>query len=91
MATYYIIAASPKGASSHINSKFKIWQNDDNGAWNMIGWKDITDVAQLIRAGHTVRTGKIVNNQMHGGAAVEIELRIAKNDSNYKISDMPDK
>jgi hypothetical protein len=24
------------------------------------------------------------------GAAVEIELRIAKNDTEYKISDMPD-
>ncbi len=41
-------------------------------------------------AGHEVRTGKIIDNSMNTGAAVEVELRIAKNVTNYKISDMPD-
>ena len=43
-----------------------------------------------MRAGHEVRTGKIIDKRLDSGAAVEIELRITKNDTNYKISDMPD-
>ena len=91
MAEYRIVAARPKNASNHLNSQFKLYKlNGKNDGWDLIGWKPIGEVSDLMRAGHEVRTGKIVNNSMNDGAAVEVELRIAKNDTIYKISDMPD-
>lgn len=48
------------------------------------------DVSALIKGGNEVRTGKIEGDKMQNGAAVELELRIAKNETNYKVSDMPD-
>ena len=89
MASYRIVGARPKNASNHVNSQFDLWELNNN-KWKNIGWKSIDEVSGLMRSGHEVLTGKIVNNTMWSGAAVEVELRIAKNDTNYKISDMPD-
>lgn len=91
MAKYRIVAARPKNASNHLNSQFKMFEWDGNEkTWKSVGWKSISDVSNLMRGGHEILTGAIVDNKMKDGAAVEIELRIAKNDTNYKISDMPD-
>jgi hypothetical protein len=88
MAKYRIVAARPKNASSHINSRFKMYQLNEK--WDEIGWKSIGEVTDLMQAGHEVLTGKVVGNKMESGAPVEVELRITKNDTPFKISDMPD-
>ncbi len=58
------------------------------------GWKTIHDVSAYLKAGNEVLTGKVTQTgdkgTMTDGAAVELELRIAKNDTKFKISDMPD-
>lgn len=91
MAQYRIVAARPKNASNHLNSQFKLYNYDDKEkTWKLAGWKSISEVSNLLQAGNEVCTGKIVGGKMSSGAVVELELRIAKNDTNYKISDMPD-
>ncbi|TCQ02677.1 hypothetical protein C8J34_11641 [Rhizobium sp. PP-F2F-G36] len=91
MAKYRIISARPKNADHHLNSQFKLYVLDEKkNSWSSFGWKSISDVSDLLQAGHEVRTGKIVNDKMSTGAPVELELRIAKNDTKYKLSDMPD-
>jgi hypothetical protein len=91
MEKYRIVAARPKSASNHLNSQFKLFRYDgENSIWSFAGWKSIGDVSDLLRSGHEVRTGKITDGKMSHGAAVELELRIAKNGTVYKIGDMPD-
>jgi hypothetical protein len=91
MAKYRIVAARPKGATNHLNSEFKMYKfNEEKATWQTAGWKTIHDVSILLKAGNEVRTGKVEAGEMHSGAAVELELRISKNDTKYKISDMPD-
>jgi hypothetical protein len=91
MARYSIVAARPKNASHHLNSQFKLYKFDEKeGGWSPDGWRSIAQVSDLMRDGHEMRTGKIVKEELFDGAAVELELRIAKNDTNYKISEMPD-
>jgi hypothetical protein len=48
-------------------------------------------IAALLEAGHEVLTAKRGKNGIATGAAVEPELRISRNESAYKISEMPDK
>lgn len=96
---YAIVSAAPKNAESHLNSKFKIYEKDAPDSWTKIGWKSIHDISDLIRNGHEVFTGKIVKSEpgsknsylMSLGAKVEMVLRISKDETNYKISEMPDK
>ena len=91
MANYRIVAARPKNKSNHINSSFKTYKYDEQKeSWSPDGWKSISQIGDLMRAGHEVCTGKVVGGSMKTGAAVELELRIAKNGSDYKISEMPD-
>ena len=91
MAKYRIVSATPKKASNHLHATFKLYKLDEQrDVWTQTGWRSIHDVSDLIRAGHEVRTGKVAGGKMNSGAAVELELRIAKNDTNYKISEMPD-
>ncbi|HEX7858497.1 MULTISPECIES: hypothetical protein [Pseudomonadota] len=92
MTKYRIVAARPKNSDNHLKSEFKLYRlNEEKNEWNSVGWKSIGDVSSLIHSGNEVRTGKIVDGSMSSGAPVEVELRIAKNDTKYKISDMPDK
>lgn len=91
MARYRIVAARPKGAADHLNSQFKLWEFDaKQNQWTLSGWKTIYEVGALLQAGHEVRTGRVAGGKMESGEAVELELRIAKNGTVYKISDMPD-
>jgi hypothetical protein len=55
------------------------------------GWKRSAEIAALLDAGNEVLTAKENESTISTGAAVELELRIAKNESKFKISDMPDK
>lgn len=91
MGKYRIVAARPKEASNHLNSQFKLWELDEKAkTWGVMGWKSIGEVNNLMQAGHDVRTGKIIGTKMSSGAAVELELRIAKNNTKYKLSEMPE-
>ena len=91
MSKYRIVSARPKNANGHLNSQFKMYMMDEKiGSWTLNGWKSIADVNNLLQDGHEVLTGKVTNGKMSSGAAVELELRIAKNDTKYKINDMPE-
>ncbi len=91
MAQYCIVAARPKNAINHLNSQFELYRFDTKtDQWEHVGWRTTFEVSDLLQAGHAVRTGKIDHDKISIGAAVEIELRIAKNDTKYKISEMPE-
>lgn len=94
MEKYRITAARPRNAANHLNSEFKVYHRqqkpDGTWIWQYVGWQKIHAISDLIKAGNEVRTGKAEGTKMLDGAAVELELRIAKNDTKYKISDMPD-
>ena len=93
MGKYRIVAAKPKGLVNHVKSQFKLYEYklvDGKWVWSPIGWKSLNDVANLMQAGNEVLTGKVVNNRMDDGDAVELELRIVHNGTKYKITGMPD-
>jgi hypothetical protein len=48
-------------------------------------------VVELIESGNTVLTGKVSadGTQLNLGEPVEVELRIAKNKTNYDVRKMP--
>ena len=99
MGKYRITAARPKNEVNHLKSEFRIYHRQQNPdktwSWTNIGWKSVHYVSDLLEAGHEVRTGKIVSSgeaaTIEHGAAVELELRIAHNDVDFRISQMPDK
>jgi len=95
MSKYCITAARPKNATHHLNSEFKLWKwektGDDTWKWAAKGWKRAVEIAVLLDAGNEVLSGKKTETGITRGAAVELELRIAKNETTFKISDMPDK
>lgn len=93
MGKYRIVRARPKGTGNHLNSQFNVYEHRiKNGkpVWTPIGWKTIYDVSAWLNAGDQVLTGKVEGTTMHHGDAVELELRIAHNGTNYKLGDMPD-
>jgi hypothetical protein len=90
MSTYCITAAKPKGAASHLKSEFYTWRKGDDAKWHRVGWQTTSQIVSLMHAGHLVLTAQEAANAISTGAAVEVELRIAKNQTNYPISHMPD-
>ncbi|AKR48211.1 MULTISPECIES: hypothetical protein [Acetobacter] len=98
MTKYVIVAAKPNNDESHLNSKFKVWEQTPSQGWKY-SWKSIHDISDLIRNGHEVLTGELVENKpgseyaytMKYGEKVEMVLRIIGKDKKYKISEMPDK
>lgn len=95
MDRYCITAARPKNAAHHLNSEFKLWKwekkEDGNWKWIPKGWKRAAEIASLLDSGNEVLTAKESETSIASGAPVELELRIARNETNFKISDMPDK
>lgn len=92
MGKYCITGARPKNATHHLNSEFKLWKWDSStGKWTPQGWKRTAEIAALLDAKNEVLTAKEGETSIASGAAVEVELRIAKNEAKFKISDMPDK
>lgn len=95
MSKYCISAARPKNATHHLNSQFKLWkwEKKEDGTWKWVpkSWKSAAEIAALLDAGNEVLTAKENETSITSGAAVELELRIAKNETKFKISDMPDK
>lgn len=90
MSTYCITAAKPKAASSHLKSQFYTWRKGDDGKWHAEGWQSTSQIVSLMHGGHAVLTAKKTQTGISAGAPVEVELRIAKNQTNYPISQMPD-
>jgi hypothetical protein len=92
MATYCITAANHKNKTNHVASSFLVWLFDEKAkGWESQGGKSAKEVVGLIEAGHSVITGKASADEktLDRGEKVEVEIRIAKNSSNYDISTMP--
>lgn len=90
MGRYCITAANHTNPNNHCASNFKLWEyNTGKEAWFPLGGKPIDYINDLLRNGHTVLSAKELSDKIFVGAPVEVELRIAKNETNYKISDMP--
>ena len=90
MSRFCITAANHTNTSNHCASTFNLWEfNTIYNKWSLLGGKSIDYINDLLRKGHTVLSGKEHPDKISTGAPVEIELRIAKNETNYKISDMP--
>jgi len=90
MGSYCITAANHTNKSNHCASKFKLWELDAaNKKWMPLGGKSINFVNDLLANGHKVLSAKETKDSIITGAPIEAELRIAKNETDYKISDMP--
>ena len=93
MDRYCITAARPKDAEHGLKTEFKLWkyeQQPDGPRWVAKGWKRAARIAALLDAGNEVLTAKRGPTGIKLGDAVEVELRIAHNGGQYRISDMPD-
>lgn len=98
MTTYCITAANHSSSKDDRASEFKVWEYQFNAKtsewiWSHIGKRTLHQVAALLAAGHEVISAKEVirdgNTKIVRGAAIEISLRIAKNDDQFKITDLP--
>jgi hypothetical protein len=92
MAKYCITAANHNNKTNHVASSFLVWQLDEQkNSWSRLGGKSAKEVVGLIEAGHSVVTGKVdaATKTLHLGEKVEVEVRIAKNSSQYDIGAMP--
>lgn len=90
MGRYCISAANHKNKNNHCSSQFKVWEYEaTDKKWKPLGGKSINFVNDLLASGHTVLSAKENETSITVGAPIETELRIAKNETDYKISDMP--
>ncbi|WP_321799700.1 hypothetical protein [Burkholderia sp. BCC1988] len=91
MALYCITAANHDNPSNHVASKFKLWLWDTaNESWApQLSPATAKQVVELIEKGNEVITAKYDGKSIWRGARVEVELRIAKNETKYPISEMP--
>ncbi|WP_155632121.1 hypothetical protein [Burkholderia vietnamiensis] len=95
MAKYCITAANHNGTKDDRTSEFKVWEwkldaKDNKSKWFLLGKQPLNFVAGLLVNGHEVISGKEGEEKITSGAAIELELRIAKNDENFKITDFPE-
>lgn len=95
MGQYCITAVNHDNPSNHCASKFKVWEyyhnpEKEKWLWRSLGGKSVYYIADLIKNGHEVSTAKENKDRITLGKPVEIELRIAKNETDFKISDMPE-
>lgn len=100
MTKYCITAANRNSTKDDRVSELKLWEHKQNDQkkweWHLLGKKTLNFVAALLADGHEVISGKEVKNDkgkitnITSGAAIEIELRIAKNDEKFKITDLPE-
>lgn len=96
MATYIITATKYDDPKSQGASKFKLWSyNAENKMWYPSEGVTKKTVVDLIQKGHVVKTGKEVKTvegktRIDSGAAVEIVLRVSKNDVGFPIGEMPE-
>ncbi len=90
MGKYCITAANHKNKSNHCASQFKVWEYDaSKETWTPLGGKSINFVNDLLANGHIVLSAKENDETISTGAAIETELRIARNETKYNVSEMP--
>lgn len=90
MAKYCITAANHKNPNNHVASSFLVWRFDEKeNIWKKQGATSAKDVVGLVEAGHTVLTAHEKPDSISTGEPIEVELRIAKNKTNYDVSKMP--
>lgn len=95
MGKYCITAANHTNINNHCASKFKVWEytykkETEKWVWKPLGGKSINFVNDLLAGGHEVCSAKENDNSISLGAPIEAELRIARNETKFKISDMPE-
>lgn len=90
MAKYCITAANHSNPNNHCASQFNMWKYDEvKKSWAPLGGQSINYVSDLLAAGHTVLSAKYEDKLIYTGAPVELELRIARNETQYNVSKMP--
>ncbi len=93
MAEYCITAANHNNQNNHCASSFLLWKlNPDTHKWDRLGAKSLSHISDLLAAGHKVLSARhdAEKHKLYFGAPVEVELRIAKNETNYKLTEMPE-
>ena len=94
MSKYCITAANHTNANNHCASKFKVGEytyksDTKKWVWTPLGGKPINFINDLLANGHEVLSAKENEDTITLGAPIESELRISKNETKYKISEMP--
>ncbi|WP_201446322.1 MULTISPECIES: hypothetical protein [Burkholderia] len=98
MDTYCITAANHNNPNDNRASEFyvrkKIKNEDGTIVWRRLGKRTLNEVALLLAQGDKVLSGTATKTgedtyEITPGYPIELELRIAKNDKNFKITDLP--
>ncbi|MFZ6655921.1 hypothetical protein [Undibacterium sp. TJN19] len=90
MATFCVTAANHKNIKNHCASSFNLWEkNTDDNIYRRIGATPLSKLVALIADGNIVLTGRENEDSITVGAPIEAELRIAKNEKHFPISEMP--
>ncbi|WP_175994705.1 hypothetical protein [Burkholderia vietnamiensis] len=98
MTKYCITAANHNNPDDDRASEFEVHQlkkkeNEEGWVWSRLGKKSLNEVAMLLAQGNEVisaeRKKQGNNYVMIEGYPIELELRIAKNDKKFKITDLP--
>lgn len=89
MATYCITAANHKNRKNHVASQFYVWLLGSDNSLTSLGGRSADFVVSLLVKGHKVLSARDEDNTIYIGAPIEVELRIAENETKYPISDMP--
>lgn len=94
MEKYRIVKARSSVEERDLKDEFKTYKRELNPAtqkyeWNSKGWLSIHKISDYLRNGDEVLTAQIQGKRMVDGAPVELELRIATNETDFPISEMP--
>ncbi|RQZ26113.1 hypothetical protein DIE14_15765 [Burkholderia sp. Bp9017] len=93
MAKYCVTAANHNNKKDQRASEFELWawvQNEDKKwVWRSQGKKSLNHVAELLAKGNEVLSAEEKPTSIDTGYPIELELRIAKNDKDFKITDLP--
>lgn len=93
MTKYCITAESSSDEERDLKDEFKTYEwvlnAEKKWVWRGPKWRNSFEISDLLKAGDTVLTAKETGNSITTGAPVEIELRIARNETKYPISEMP--
>lgn len=96
MEKYRIVKARSSVEERELKDEFKTYKRELNPVtkqyeWNSKGWLSIHEISDYLRNGDEVLTAEVQEKKMVDGAPAELELRIATNETKFKISEMPNK
>lgn len=93
MHKYCITAANHNNAKGEHASEFRVWMLIENKSnkwvWNSQGNKSLEFIVKLLVQGDEVISGKECADSITPGYPFELDLKIARNDKNLKITDLP--